>query len=64
MPSRGTPFFFAFSDSEAGRFAARRLRRENTGLRVVAHASGRPWVVGAGPTRTSPSHGPDRRPLS
>ncbi|MFD5491667.1 asparagine synthase-related protein [Streptomyces sp. NPDC127091] len=46
MPSRGTPFFFAFSDSEAGRFAARRLRRENTGLRVVAHASGRPWVVG------------------
>ncbi|MCA6093898.1 asparagine synthetase B family protein [Streptomyces sp. SCA3-4] len=46
MPSHGTPFFFAFSDSEAGCAVARHLCRETAGLRIIEYDSGRPWIVG------------------
>ncbi|MGA5816292.1 asparagine synthase-related protein [Kitasatospora sp. NPDC094028] len=46
MPSHGTPFFFAFSDSEAGCAVARRLCRKNADLQIVEYASGNPWIVG------------------
>lgn len=46
MTSHGVPHFFAFPDSEDAGAVARRLRDTCPELRVVAHASGRPWLVG------------------
>ncbi|RSS76857.1 asparagine synthase-related protein [Streptomyces sp. WAC06614] len=46
MPDRGAPFFFVFPDNEAASAVARHLREEQPGLRSVAHASGRDWIVG------------------